>query len=72
MPIKLNRRYTVALNTFLASGGDGHKALGSGKVVKKTNVLIPELFAKWLTKKSPVLDRPGKSITAITGAKAER
>lgn len=72
VPIKLNRRYTVALNTFLASGGDGHKALGSGKVVKKTNVLIPELFAKWLTKNSPVLDRPEQSITAITGAKAER
>lgn len=72
VPIKLNRKYTVALNTFLASGGDGHKALGSGKIIKKTNVLIPELFAKWLTKNSPVLDQPDQRITAIPGAKAER
>lgn len=59
---KANQTYVVITNTFLAHGGDGHKALGSGKRVANPRKATTEIFEEWLKKHSPVTNAPDASI----------
>lgn len=59
---KAKKTYIVITNTFLAHGGDGHTALGSGKRVANPRKPVVEIFEEWLKQHSPVIQAPKPSI----------
>lgn len=65
VPLNPKGKYIAAINTFLANGGDGHEALGEGKIIAKTNEKIPEIFAAWLAKNSPITTVPEHRISKL-------
>ena len=49
-PLELDKIYTVAINDFLASGGDGFTMLQEGKNLRDTGLLVRDSLAEALGK----------------------
>lgn len=45
--------YRVAVNSFLAGGGDGYRQFGKGRDPKDTGILLRDAVIEWFRKRSP-------------------
>lgn len=55
-PLEMNKKYKIAINTFLAGGGDHNVALSKGEKIGDSEILSTELLARWF-KKHKVLNK---------------
>ena len=53
-PLELDQVYTVAINDFLAAGGDGFTMLQEGKKLRDTGILVRDSLADALGKKTTI------------------
>ncbi len=58
-PLQNNKSYTVAINSFLANGGDGYSMIAAMKNLKNTGYSIPAILVDYVRDKKNV-DCPGK------------
>lgn len=54
VPLKLNRRYRIVMNSFIAGGGDGYGMLKEAKPLSLKPVTDEELLENYLRKRSTV------------------
>lgn len=54
VPLKLNRRYRIVMNSFIAGGGDGYSVLKEAKPLSLKPVTDEELLENYLRKRSTV------------------
>lgn len=54
VPLKLNRRYRIVMNSFIAGGGDGYGMLKEAKPLSLKPVTDEELLESYLRKRSTV------------------
>ena len=54
VPLKLNRRYRIVMNSFIAGGGDGYSMLKEAKPLSLKPVTDEELLENYLKKRSTV------------------
>ncbi len=64
-PLSLDKKYIVAINSFLASGGDHNSALGEGEKVNDSEILSTELMAEWFKKNKVLKDVPEQRFIRI-------
>jgi 2',3'-cyclic-nucleotide 2'-phosphodiesterase (5'-nucleotidase family) len=53
-PLDPRREYRVAVNSFLAGGGDGYVGFRAGRDREDTEILLREAAARWLAEHSPL------------------
>ena len=53
-PLDPAKTYRVAVNSFLAQGGDGYGQFGSKRGAKDTGVLVRDAIRAWMKAHDPV------------------
>ncbi|HET6201539.1 MAG TPA: bifunctional UDP-sugar hydrolase/5'-nucleotidase [Planctomycetota bacterium] len=57
-PLDPGRTYRVAVNSFLAGGGDGYASFTRPKVRRDTGILVRDAAVEWFRKRTPFRPKP--------------